>query len=88
MVDNMTDSISTWGSGYRQAIYDLAACRHEAINSELTEPYRYARYADRYRFGLSLVKFLTGETYAKIDSDITLVYNRAYGNAAREGREL
>lgn len=86
----MSDSvnINTWESGYRRAIYNLARCRHEAINSELTEPYRYARYADRYRFGLDLVKILTGKTYAKIDRDINLIYNKAYGNAAREGREL
>lgn len=85
----MTDSvsISTWDSGYRRVIYNLAQCRHEANNSELTEPYRYARYADRYKFGLDLVKILTGKTYAKIDRDINLVYNKAYGNAAREGRE-
>nr|DAP08919.1 MAG TPA: hypothetical protein [Caudoviricetes sp.] len=86
---SMTDSVNfnTWDSGYRRAIYSLATCRHEAINSELTEPHRYARYADRYTFGLDLVKFLTGKTYAEIDRDINLVYNKAYGNAAREGRE-
>lgn len=85
----MADSanFNTWDSGYRRAIYSLATCRHEAINSELTEPHRYARYVDRYAFGIDLVKFLTGKTYAKIYRDINLVYNKAYGNAAREGSE-
>ena len=85
----MTNSanISTWDSGYRRAIYNLAACRHEAINSELTEPHRYARYADRYAFGLDMVKTLTRKPYGEIDRDINLVYNSAYGNSAREGRE-
>ena len=80
-------NINTWDSGYRRAICILATCRHEAINSELTEPHRYARYAERYTFGLDLVKILTGKTYAKIDRDINLVYNKAYGSAIREGRE-
>lgn len=80
-------NINTCDSGYRQAIYRLALCKHEAINSELTEPHRYARYADRYTFGLDLVKNLTGKTYAEIDRDINLVYNNAYGSTAREGRE-
>lgn len=85
----MTDSvnINTWDSGYRQAIYTLARCSHEAINSELTEPHRYVRYADRYTFGIYLVKLLTGKTYDEIDRDIDLVYNTAYGTTAREGRE-
>lgn len=85
----MTDSVNsnTWDSAYRQAIYSLATCRNEAINSELTEPHRYARYTDRYTFGLYLVKLLTGKTYDEIDLDINLVYDSAYGTTAREGRE-
>lgn len=84
----MTDSanINTWDSGYRQAIYSLANCRNEAINSELTEPHRYERYVIRYTFGLDLVKKLTGKTYAEIDRDINLVYNKAYGSTIGEGR--
>lgn len=85
----MADSvnINTWGSGYRRAIYSVATYRYEAINSELTEPHRYARYADRYAIGLDLVKILTGKPYAEIERDINLVYNNAYGSAIREGRE-
>lgn len=85
----MTDSVNndTWDSGYRRAIRNLAVWRHESINSELTEPHRYARYADLYRFGVDLVKILTGKTYAEIERDINLVYNKEYGTAIREGRE-
>lgn len=85
----MSDSvnITTWDSGYRRAIYNLAAWRYEAINSELTEPHRYARYTDLYRFGVDLVKILTGKTCAEIERDINLIYNKEYGNTAREGRE-
>lgn len=74
----MSDSvnINTRESGYRRAIRNLAAWRHEAINSELTEPHRYARYADLYRFGVDLVKILTGKTYAEIERDINLVCNK------------
>ena len=81
------DTINTWDSGYRRAICSLVACRHEAINTELTEPHRYARYSDRYAFGIDLVKILTGKTYIEIYGDINLVYNKVYGDTAREGRE-
>ena len=67
---NDSATIDTWEQGYLEAVYTLARCRHEAINSELTEPYRYARYADRYTFGLDMVKTLTRKSYVEIDRDI------------------
>lgn len=80
-------NINTWDSGYCRAIHNLAEWRCETINSELTEPHRYAHYADLYRFGVDLVKILTGKTCAEIERDINLIYNKEYGNTAREGRE-
>lgn len=85
--EQRAEAVNTWDTGYRQAIHSLAMSKHEAINSELTEPHLYARYVTRYAFGIDLVKKLTGKTYDEIYRDISLVYNRTYGSTAREGRE-
>jgi hypothetical protein len=71
--DNAT--IDTWPWGYREAVYTLARWKFEAVNSELTEPHRYERYSERYYIGRDMVKILTQKSYAKINYDITLVYN-------------
>lgn len=67
-----------WSSGYQQAIYDLASCRFEALNSELVEPSRYELYADRYSTMLETVKVLTGKSYQEIDRDVIAIYNKLY----------
>lgn len=67
-----------WSSGYQEAIYKLASCRFEALNSDITEPRRYERYADRYSAMLEMVKALTGKSYQEIDRDVTAVYNKVY----------
>lgn len=63
-------------SGYQEAIYTLARCRFEALNSEIIEPRRYERYSDRYSAGLEVVKVLTGKSYQEIDRDVTAAYNK------------
>lgn len=63
-------------SGYQEAIYTLARCRFEALNSEIIEPRRYERYSDRYSAGLEAVKVLTGKSYQEIDRDVTAIYNK------------
>ena len=63
-------------SGYQEAIYTLARCRFEALNSEIIEPRRYERYSDRYSAGLEVVKVLTGKSYREIDRDVTAIYNK------------
>lgn len=65
-------------SGYRKAIYALARWRFEALNSEITEPRRYERYADRYSTGLEMVKALTGKSCQEIDRDVIAIYNKLY----------
>lgn len=65
-----------WSSGYQQAIYKLACCRFEALNSEIIEPRRYERYADRYSTMLEMVKVLTGKSYQEIDRDVIAIYNK------------
>lgn len=77
-----------WSKEYRQAIHLLARWKFEAVNSELTEPHRFKRYKDRYFIGRDMVKILTQKSYAEINYDITLAYNKVYCNTAREGREL
>lgn len=74
----MTDSanINTWSSGYQEAIYKLARCRFEALNSDIIEPRRYERYADRYSTMLEMVKALTGKSYQEIDRDVIAIYNK------------
>lgn len=72
-----------WSSGYQEAIYTLARWRFEAMNSELLETHRYAKYADRYASGLDMVKLLTGKTYEEIDHDVLRVYNNRYGKKGR-----
>lgn len=67
-----------WPSGYQQAIYALARCRFEALNSEITEPRRYERYTERYSAGLEMVKALTGKSYREIDRDVIAIYNKLY----------
>lgn len=67
-----------WSSGYQKAIYALARCRFEALNSEIIEPRRYERYAERYSIGLEMVKALTGKSYQEIDRDVIAIYNRLY----------
>lgn len=67
-----------WSSGYQEAIYKLALCRFEALNSEIIEPRRYERYADRYSAMLEMVKALTGKPYAEIDRDVIAIYNKVY----------
>lgn len=67
-----------WSSGYQEAIYALARCRFEALNSEITEPRRYERYTDRYSTGLEMVKVLTGKSYQEIDRDVTAICNKLY----------
>lgn len=63
-------------SGYREATYKLALCRFEALNSDIIEPRRYERYADRYSAMLETVKALTGKSYQEIDRDVIAVYNK------------
>lgn len=67
-----------WSSGYHEAIYALARCRFEALNSEITEPRRYERYADRYSTMLKMVKALTAKSYREIDRDVLAIYNKLY----------
>lgn len=77
-----------WTTEYRQAIHLLARWKFEAVNSELTEPNRYKRYSERYVIGRDMVKILTQKSYALINYDINLTYNKVYCNTIREGREL
>ena len=63
-------------SGYQHAIYALARCRFEAINSEIIEPRRYERYADRYSAMLEMVKAPTGKSYQEIGRDVIAIYNK------------
>lgn len=63
-------------SSYQQAIYSLARCRFEALNSEIIEPRRYKRYTDRYSAMLETVKALTGKSYQEIDRDVIAIYNK------------
>lgn len=65
-----------WSSGYQEAIYALARCRFEALNSEIIEPRRYERYAGRYGAMLEMVKALTGKSYQEIDRDVIAIYNK------------
>ena len=65
-----------WSSGYQEAIYALARCRFEALNSDIIEPRRYERYADRYSAMLETVKALTGKSYQEIDRDVIAIYNK------------
>lgn len=65
-----------WSSGYQEAIYALARCRFEALNSDIIEPRRYSRYADRYSAMLEMVKVLTGKSYQEIDRDVIAIYNK------------
>lgn len=67
-----------WSSGYHEAIYKLARCRFEALNSDIIEPRRYERYSDRYSTMLEIVKVLTGKSYQEIDRDVIAVYNKVY----------
>ena len=67
-----------WPSGYQEAIYKLARCRFEALNSDITEPRRYERCSDRYSTMLEMVKALTGKSYKEIDRDVIAVYNKLY----------
>ena len=74
-------------TGYWQAIHLLARWKFEAVNSELTEPHRYKRYNDRFFIGRDMVKILTRKSYAEINYDFNLVYNKIYCSTIREGRE-
>lgn len=85
MSDNGTFEMQPWG--YREAVYILARWKFEAETSELVEPNRYERYSERYFTGLDMVKIISQKSYEEINCDVNLVYNRAYGNTAREGRE-
>lgn len=67
-----------WSSGYQEAIYELARCRFEALNSELAEPRRYKRYSDRFSTMLETVNVLTGKSYQEIDRDVIAIYNKLY----------
>lgn len=67
-----------WSSGYQEAIYKLARCRFEALNSDIIEPRRYERYADRYSAMLEMVKALTGKSYQEIDRDVIAIYNKVH----------
>lgn len=67
-----------WSSGYQKAIYALARCRFEALNSEIIEPRRYERYSDRYSAMLEMVKALTGKSYQEIDRDVIAIYNKLH----------
>lgn len=67
-----------WSSGYQEVVYALARCRFEALNSEIIEPRRYKRYADRYGIRLETVKALTGKSYQEIDRDVIAIYNKLY----------
>lgn len=79
--------VDRWSAEYRQAIHLLARWKFEAVNSELTEPHRYERYSDRYDIGRDMVKILTQKSYAEINYDINLAYNKVYCSAIGEGRE-
>lgn len=65
-----------WSSGYQEVVYSLARCRFEALNSEIIEPRRYKRYAERYSAMLETVKALTGKSYQEIDRDVIAIYNK------------
>ena len=65
-------------SGYQEAIHALARCRFEALSSEIIEPRRYERYADRYSAMFEMVKVLTGKSYQEIDLDVIAIYNKLY----------
>lgn len=67
-----------WSSGYQEVIYELARCRFEALSSELVEPRRYKRYADRFSAILETVNVLTGKSYQEIDRDVIAIYNKLY----------
>lgn len=67
-----------WSSGYQEAIYNLARCRFEALNSDIIEPMRYERYAVRYSAMLEMVKALTGKSYQEIDRDVIAIYNKVH----------
>ena len=67
-----------WTSGYQQVTYELASCRFEALNSEIIEPRRYKRYAERYSIMLETVRALTGKSYQEIDRDVIAIYNKLY----------
>ena len=69
-----------WSSGYQKAIYKLALCRFEALNSDIIEPRRYERYAELYSIMLETVKALTGKSYQEIDRDVISIYNKLYIN--------
>lgn len=56
----------------------LARCRFEALSSELVEPRRYKRYADRFSTILETVKALTGKSCQEIDRDVIAIYNKLY----------
>lgn len=70
--------LEQWSSGYQEAIYKLARCRFEALNSDIIEPRRYERYSDRYSTMLEMVKVLTGKSYQEIDRDVIAVYNKVH----------
>lgn len=67
-----------WSSGYQEAIYKLASCRFEALNSDIIEPRRYERYVGRYSTMLEMIKVLTGKSYQEIDRDVIAIYNKVY----------
>lgn len=65
-------------SGCQEAIYALARCRFEALNSEIIEPRRYERYTDRYSAMLKMVKVLTGKSYREIGRDVIAICNKLH----------
>ena len=67
-----------WSSGYQEAIYKLARCRFEALNSGVIESRRYERYAERYSAMLEMVKVVTGKSYQDIDRDVIAIYNKVH----------
>lgn len=67
-----------WNENYEDAIRELAALKFEAVNSELSEQYRFNKYNRMYVGGFQILKLLTGKDYATINRDIVDAYNSRY----------
>lgn len=67
-----------WNENYEDAIRELAALKFEAVNSELSEQYRFNKYNHMYVGGFQILKLITGKDYATINRDIVDAYNSRY----------
>lgn len=67
-----------WREQYQEAVRTLAWWKFEAVNSEICEPRRFAKYNDRYVGGFEILKIVTGKTYGDINRDIVDAYNERY----------